>query len=128
MTADNYAQALKKAIQNTHADKQGEVADAFIDAVRKRGHGKLLPQILNRYLASTGLDAAKAVVSVAREKDFPLLEEDIKRHGDMFGLESGYSLKIDPTLVGGYTLSAKNKRVDASWKRSLKALYEKVTK
>jgi F0F1-type ATP synthase delta subunit len=41
--------------------------------------------------------------------------------------ESDITVVTDDTLIGGYILRSKDQRIDASYKRSLLALYHRIT-
>lgn len=94
-----------------------------------KGHLSLLGQILrasSREIASK-LKQQTATVTLAKEAGVP--EEKIQAMLKLLGVtEALYIQKLDPTLIGGFTLRAQGQYVDASYKNALIRLYRAVTK
>jgi len=94
----------------------------------KRGHARLWPQIMKATyrILSVKLKRREPAVTVAKEGGVD--EAAIKAALERLGVAAAtpYATTIDPSLVGGFTLRVKDTLLDASYKRSLKNLYERI--
>ncbi len=127
--AETYARALLEF------EKGGFSNDAtarFVDVIKRRGHGRLLPQIALKSEQLKKIDAQKNDISVriasegARaeaEKELnPLLAKE--RVGERY-IE--FKFEVDPTLVSGFLIKGNDFRIDHSGRRALLGLFNKMT-
>jgi len=121
--ADTYVQTLLD-LEKSGATK--DAAERFVAIVKRRGHARLLPQILAKYeRAKTGETARGLQIRVASERvQLPPLPL-----GEGWGEGPGTKLTpiIDPSLVSGFSVQGRDFRIDSSGRRALLELYKKMT-
>lgn len=125
-----YAQAFLEMIQEGMS-----VETALADlrtALAKKNYSKLLVPILlevQRVLEAQK-DAKQARVATASTADAKVLKAKITEALKTLGIEKSTVVKevVDETLVGGFVATFDYKEYDQSYKRTLKSLFESITK
>ncbi len=125
-----YAQAFLEMIQEGMS-----VETALADlrtALAKKNYSKLLVPILlevQRVLEAQK-DAKHARVATASTADGKVLKAKITEALKTLGIEKSTVVKevVDETLVGGFVATFDYKEYDQSYKRTLKSLFESITK
>lgn len=120
---ERYARAIYEARIATALTGR-EFIIRITEALKRRRHEKLLPRIVEAYRKVEELENLRGVTLRAAS------EADV-RSGLAKMEELGVGGKeprtvIDPSLVKGYVLSGKDFRYDASAKRALVKLYERL--
>jgi F0F1-type ATP synthase delta subunit len=101
-------------------------------ALTKKNHSKLLAPVLLE--VARVLEAEKfanqAVIKTAKEADHKALKTQIETVLAELGVSKDISVKtvVDETLVGGFVATFDYKEHDQSYKKSLKSLFESITK
>jgi F0F1-type ATP synthase delta subunit len=125
-----YAQAFLKSLKTGMA--VNTAITGLKSALEKKHHSKLFGPVLLEVLrileASKG--SKQAVVTVANQVDLKTLKASIQNALKELGIEKDTSVKevVDETLVGGFVATYDYKEHDASYKKSLKNLYESIVK
>jgi F0F1-type ATP synthase delta subunit len=101
-------------------------------ALIKKNHSKLLAPVLlevARVLEAEKF-AKQAVIKTAKEADHKALKTQIETVLAELGVSNDISVKtvVDETLVGGFVATFDYKEHDQSYKKSLKSLFESITK
>ncbi len=125
-----YAQAFLKSLE------AGMAVDAALtgltSALKKKRHEKLLGGVLFEVVRQleTKRSGKAVVVSVAQTTDLAVLKAHIGAALEELGAPKGTPVTevVDETLVGGFVATYDYKEHDASYKRSLKNLYESIVK
>ncbi|MEY2665110.1 MAG: synthase delta subunit [Candidatus Parcubacteria bacterium] len=125
-----YAIAFLKSLET------GMAVDAALVGLKatlaKKQHTKLLGGVLLEVLRV--LEAQKgtkqAVVAVAKISDMKSLKTAIEAALSELGVAKETPVKevVDETLIGGFVATFNYKEHDASYKKSLKSLYESIIK
>ncbi len=94
------------------------------DVLQKHGHERLYPKILADLKEKLERqEKSKSVtITLARTSDEKLLMSEIEKALTELGA-TDYTTTIDPTITGGFIAQGGEKRIDASYKKSLLALY-----
>ncbi len=125
-----YAQAFLEMIQ------EGMSVETALTGLRtalaKKNYSKLLVPILlevQRVLEAQK-DAKQARVATASTTDAKVLKAKITEALKTLGIEKSTVVKevVDETLVGGFVATFDYKEYDQSYKRTLKSLFESITK
>lgn len=128
MTPVVYAHALYAALRGGTAS-EAQLVQNLEQLLRDRGHAMLLPRILREYekLAASKLVADRGVLEVARESDTRNLREEIGTAARELGvdLEEAEVVEND-AVVGGFILRKTEAQVDASYRRRLLDLYQRL--
>jgi len=123
--AQTYARALYEAGNTAGAPKHAVLFENFIAALKRRGHGKLLPRIEKEYVKIAALAKKNTVrVRIAREKDRPAAQQ---RAAELSLEGAAAHTVLDKTLVSGFMVSGRDFRFDATGRRALLQLYKKLT-
>lgn len=96
--------------------------------LQKSGRAKLLPRILTQLLTDlerTDQDT-KVTVRVAREGDEKKHRAAIADALDALNCEGETETRIDPQIIGGYSIETKDKKIDATYKQKLLSLYQAI--
>ncbi len=106
-----------------------KVIDGLKRTLKTHDHLRLLPTILRGVLRhlENGNTKQGARVYVAREDDVEKLTATIKKHLATLGASESPLTVVSPALIGGVVVEHGNRRVDASYKRALTELYDRVT-
>lgn len=131
MRASWYSQALYEVLAS-HKGDDVKLLQQFRDTVVRNGHAHMFPKILRsfeRLLIKKDREATIEVTSV-----IPLSEKDVaellKKTPFKNVLSPGHRTvirKVDETITGGVVVRTSMMRVDASYKRMLLELYQKIT-
>lgn len=131
MRASWYSQALYEVLAS-HKGDDAKLLQQFRDTVVRNGHAHMLPKILRsfeRLLVKKDREATIEVTSAT-----PLSEKDVaellKKAPFKNVLSPGHRTvvrKVDETITGGVVVRTSMMRVDASYKRMLLELYQKIT-
>ncbi|MEK7613949.1 MAG: F0F1 ATP synthase subunit delta [Patescibacteria group bacterium] len=100
--------------------REGGKIDEVIAYMKKRGHESLLPQVA-RIIERTP-DSDQIQLTVASEKE----GKKFVPHALHLG-EGTVETKVDPSIVGGYVVRKGGSLIDASYRRTLVSLYQKIT-
>ena len=118
-----YAQAMLAVAQKGLDPK--DLFQRLEKTLRARGHLALLPKIALalREEEKRMRRGAESVLSVAKESDIASAKAESAAYTE------GAPVRVvtDDSLIGGWTLSTPNTRVDASFKKQLLNLYQKIT-
>jgi len=119
------AHAYAATIQSSAKKASGKAfADKLIAFMRARGHLSLLPEIV-RILEREPALADVPVVTVATKESLRTLAREIKEALAALGKEDEAPREvIDPRAVGGYSVRAGSKIVDASFRSALVNIYQ----
>ncbi len=126
MHIKEYIQAAYEAIT------QGGDIDAVLKNLQallsRRGLGKLYPRILRGLLEKVerGQAGEAPKVLIAREKDSERHKGAIEAAVSRIAPESTYSVEIDETIIGGFIVTGKGKRIDQSYKSTLLDTYHRL--
>lgn len=111
------------------AQRFGKTPHQILAAARKildsRGHQKLLPRIFAEYeKLERRAAAAAARVIIAREED---RVSALGKARELFAEGDRFELCVDPRLLSGYVVRGGSFLYDASARRALVELYNKLT-
>lgn len=125
-----YAQAFLEMIQEGMSVETA--LTGLHTALAKKNYSKLLVPILlevQRVLEAQK-DAKQARVATASTTDAKVLKAKITEALKTLGIEKSTVVKevVDETLVGGFVATFDYKEYDQSYKRTLKSLFESITK
>lgn len=115
----NYAELLVEALRS------GQTVSAALAAIEplliRRRHKPLLPAILRQaiLLLHEAPDHAVSVLTIARE-------QDAARYRTECGAGSAVSVRIDPTIIGGYQFLQNLRLTDRSYKTKLIRWYRQA--
>lgn len=113
----------------TNALKGGaskDFATKLIAYMKAHGHVSLLPAILRR-VERTARSADSAVVTLAHASDAKTLAPKIAGALSTLGVEGDYALSVDENIVGGYSVVARHKVIDQTYRKALVDLYQRIT-
>lgn len=118
-----YAALVHRAI----ADGVGaDFAKKLVSYLKHKGHLGLLPQIVRRYESMSVSRAATVVV--ARPDDAKKFAQSIGAALSTLGIDAGeYEVSVDDRAVGGYSVRAKGKLIDRTYRSALVELYQNST-
>jgi F0F1-type ATP synthase delta subunit len=98
----------------------------FIAYLTQRGHLSLLPHILKRLERAEGVKPGQVVL--AKEGDAEVFAQSIAAALTTLGVDKGaYAVRVDDRAVGGYSVRAKGKLIDRTYRSALVQLYQKIT-
>jgi len=103
---------------------------ALRDTLKEHGREALLPRIASAFARIAEREAKKSdvVLTVAREKDERRAHKDVKELLSELGVETrSLKTQVDDTIIGGWRLEGREHLVDASYKKQLLELYNRVT-
>lgn len=123
-----YATALWRIIQDGVAPKKA--VKSVHEALVARGRAGLLPRISKAFarLASRAEMKDSVILKIAKEKDKKTAVKKIKTLlADKNIKASEVSVSIDENLIGGWRLEGRELLRDASYKKQLLDIYEKVS-
>ena len=120
-----YAEGIVTAVARGMDPK--EAVRHLCDALAASGRTKLLPKIARALAQSAKRTLRKGApeLLIAREADREVAIEGARTAlgGDLGVIRT----RIDDTLIGGWVLSAGDRRIDASFKKQLRDLYRNIT-
>ncbi len=113
-----YARALWNLIAN--GMKHAEAVKAIAASLEARGRSALMPRVARAFerIAAREMGRTQTVLTVAKE-------EDAKRAMLASGAAEA-DVIVDPTLIGGWRLMTRDTLVDASWKKHLLSMYNRI--
>ncbi len=128
MIARAYAHALHDTIEAGTVPAE-ELVTRLKALLQRRGHYKLLPQIVSELEHITQRERADVpTVALARESDKATLAQHIENAASALVIDPrDLAYTTDSTLISGFTMTAGTKRYDASQKRALINLYHTLT-
>lgn len=112
---------------------EGKSPDAIIDGLVKtleaKGHMRLYASVLRGVLRilETETNSNVAIVTVVDEKAAVKYADAIKQSLSTLSADSKPETKVDPTIIGGYTVEFNDVLIDKSHKAQLVSLYRKLT-
>jgi len=95
----------------------------------RKGHTSLYVSILQGVTTELELQQKRTAptVVVVKESDVVSHTDAITKALQSLGATDSPNVHTDPTLVGGFIVSFNNKRINASYKEKLVALYRSIT-
>lgn len=124
MTPQVYAQALIQAAARDGADAQSLVANLKTVLARTKQE-RMLPAIAREFrLLARRQKLEEPTVTVARQGDLELLYPSIKEVLVRLSASDTHRTTVDDSLIGGFVVTAHNRRFDASDKSMLANLYQ----
>ncbi len=125
MNVADYSTAVFELItegrdEKTILDNLGRVLNSY-------GHTRLYPKILAELSQKLKKHEGKkgAMVTLARSADESVLKQEIKEALTKLGMTE-YVTKVDPTITGGFIAEGGERRIDASYKKTLLTLYRSL--
>jgi F0F1-type ATP synthase delta subunit len=122
---EHYRTAVLELITAGH--KPAEVVSGLRKVLARRRHEGLYLSILRsvvKYLSVTQ-SAKVPQVTLAKENHETTYKKAIKRHLTTLSAPADYHTVIDETIVGGVVVEYQHQRIDASYKRALKTIFER---
>lgn len=120
---NGYAQALYTAIASgtTHT----KAVHALVERLKREGRSALLPRIAKTFARVAQRESAKnrTALYVAREHD---AHQALTAAGKFAQVEK-HDVHVDETLIGGWRLEHEDTLVDASYKKHLLEIFNRVT-
>jgi F0F1-type ATP synthase delta subunit len=107
--------------------KEASLLENLSRVLKAHGHERLYPKILTDLRAKLEKREEKmgARVTLARATDEARLKKEIGEALTKLGV-SDYTTTIDPSITGGFIAEGNEKRIDASYKKTLLALYRSL--
>lgn len=128
--AQAYAHALYTLTQDDHGRNEQSTFENFVALLKKKGHIKLLPNILTSFeaLLNSKRDETTLVMTCARKKDFAKFRAEFKEHFTHQDTDTSFTEEIiDNSIIGGFIIKRGDIVVDASYKKKLLTLYQSAT-
>ena len=132
MRAKWYAQALYELMKDNTESAGTKILKNFVGTLERNGHAILLPSIVRSLKHIEKHEAAKETILVSSaemlsegEVSKMLKSEPFKQM--LLPTHKRVVRHTDPTLIGGAVVRTHEARLDASYKRGLLNLYEKIT-
>ena len=119
---NRYANLILSAIRS---GADAEFVPQMVRYMKMRGHATLLPAVLRKVERMNVVKGAQ--VTVARAEDAAQYARAIAAQLVGLGAGTEYTIAVDDRMVGGYTVRAKGKLVDKSYRSALVTLYQKIT-
>jgi F0F1-type ATP synthase delta subunit len=121
--AHTYAAVLKDA----EGKKLGKpFAEKILSYMKAKGHLSLLPHILRIAERSGAKDGA--VVHIAKHADVAKYKHEIADALKVLAYSGDHDTVEDSRIVGGYTVRAKGKVIDNSFRSALVSLYRSIVR
>ena len=123
-----YAQALWNMVGG--GMKPGVAVHSLREMLMRQGREHLLPRIARAFARLAARDQQKnqIVLSIAKEKDAGAARRAIKGTlAEMNVSAKDVTTAVDETLIGGWRLEGREHLVDASFKKYLLDVYNRVT-
>lgn len=124
-----YAQALWKAVENGSKPKDAVIALRAL--LLRDGRISLLSRVAHafRKIAERYEQKNDIVISVAKESDIKsALKEAAEHLGSVSIVAREAKTRVEPELIGGWRLEGKETLVDASYKKFLLDMYNRITR
>lgn len=131
MRASWYSQALYETLQS-HKGDETKLLQQFRETVVRNGHAHMFPKILRSYERLEAKKQKEATIEVTSatplsEKDVALLLKKSPFKNVLATSHRAVVRKVDETITGGVVVRTSMMRIDASYKRMLLELYQKIT-
>jgi len=106
------------------------VIEGLVKTLKAKGHMRLYASVLRGVLRILETQKSKsgAIVTVVDEKAITKYSKAIKHSLSQLSAETDPEIKIDNTIIGGFTTEFNNVLIDNSYKAQLVALYRKLSK
>lgn len=132
MRASWYSQALYEVLASHKGDEE-KLLKQFKETVIRNGHAHMFSKILRSYerlLAKKQKEATIEVTSATplSEKTVAELLRASPYKNVLSTTHRSVVRKVDETITGGVVVRTSTMRIDASYKRMLLELYQKITK
>lgn len=126
MYIKDYIQATSEVLKKEHDPVT--VLHALKKYLERRGLTKLYPAILRGIIEKNRRSerSSTAKVTIARNSDFVTHESDILKVLADLDQTKGHQIHVDETLIGGYIIKSKDKRIDNSYKSKLLHTYRSL--
>ena len=100
----------------------------FLHLLNERGRLRMLPEITDafEYLLDQKLGKVEADVTVAQKLDDEQLEDVRRRVGEALGKDAVVHQYVKPEIIGGMILRVGDQVIDASVRRQLDAMRERL--
>lgn len=102
------------------------------NALKKKNHSKLLAPVLLEVvrILEAGKDGNQAVVTYANTAEALVRKAEITETLKALGADETTQIKevVDETLIGGYVATFNHLEHDQSYRKTLKSLFESITK
>ncbi len=123
--AESYARGLYEAGKAAPASSHHKLFAALLAALKRRGHEKLLPRIGREY-KKLALRAEKNTIRIriAHRNDASAAH---KKAAELDANAQNIEAHIDESLVSGFLIEGPDFRFDASGRRALIELYQRLT-
>ncbi len=123
-----YAQALWDVIAGGGNPKQAVAS--VRESLVANGRQHLLPRIVRAFkrIAERELRKSRVTLSVASKKDLTAVPRTFNKVFKQAGIDTKHiETVIDESLVGGWRLEGQEQLIDASYKKQLLEIYNRVT-
>lgn len=99
----------------------------FISYLEKRDEQKLLPTVLRELESLMARDQAgeETILTVAKQEDVEKYTKEISESYKDFDIQS-LKTQVDPNIVGGFIARNKQNMIDASYRKGLVQMYQKL--
>ncbi|MDA8596713.1 F0F1 ATP synthase subunit delta [Candidatus Pacebacteria bacterium] len=123
---DTYITAVLELLRS--GTETSSVVRGLQMVLKARGHETLLDDVLRGVVRILEADDQTAPqVLVAEKSDYETLKADISQALQTVAAEGEPIVSVDSTLIGGFIAEANDTRVDASYKKALRELYQNIT-
>lgn len=129
MNAETYAEALWRVISKGTAPKKAVAG--LHDVLNRHGRTALLPRVARAFARIAARERRRNDVTlcVSRDADARTARKEIADIARDLGLKSGdISTRIDTDLIGGWRFEGRERLIDASFRKQLLSIYERVTR
>ena len=120
--------AKKDTIEKLFGDKVQPVVLHFCDVVIDRGHIDVLPEMVDIYISLVHHEMGIEEATITSAFELSKKQADVlteKLH-DITGCRIILKQKVDPALIGGFTVMIGNRMIDGSVARQLQELKSKM--
>lgn len=131
MRASWYSQALHEILAS-HKGDDAKLLDQFTQTVVRNGHAHMFPKILRSFERLEAKKQKEATIEVTtaaplEDKEVAELLRKSPFKNVLSASHRTVQRKIDKTITGGVVVRTNTMRIDASHKRMLLDLYQKIT-
>ncbi len=128
MLARSYAHALNQLLSTLPAYEGDRIIRSFLGVLARRGHRALLPRIVRELSRiHTSGSSNKPVVLVPRGSERETLQSRIDAICSQLAIEpTTLAWQEDDRVVGGFLIRTKHAQYDATYRRALITLYQKL--
>ena len=131
MRASWYSQALYEILAS-HKGDEVKLLEQFTQTVVRNGHAHMFPKILRSFERLEAKKQKEATIEVTTatalsEKEVAELLKKSPFKNVLSTSHRSVVRKVDDTITGGVMVRTSTMRIDASYKRMLLDLYQKIT-